>query len=131
MNGHNRDHDLDGFQAVMQRLDRLERLMLARFDRGDAELHTILLAIGKVITMSETNQAAIDAANASMQATLDSIQTDVTAIAAELAANVPTPGAVPSQASIDALNANVTRLQAVKAALDGLVVPATPAAPVA
>lgn len=102
--------------------------IIANQVKAEQQLLLILQNQGKIIKMSETNQAAIDAANASMQATLDSIQTDVTAIAAELAANVPTPGAVPSQASIDTLNANVTRLQAVKAALDGLVVPA-PAAP--
>jgi hypothetical protein len=89
-------------------------------------LHQILDRLKELKTMSQTNQEKIDADNAAMAAALDSIQTDVTAITAELQANIPTPGAVPSQASLDALQANVDRLNAVKAALDTLAVPPTP-----
>lgn len=84
----------------------------------------ILHEVRELKHMSQTNQDRIDANNAAMQATLDGIQTDITAITAELQAAIPAPGTVPSQASLDALQANVDRLTAVKAALDGLVVPA-------
>lgn len=77
--------------------------------------------------MSATLSAQIDAANAALSAGLDSVQTDVTAIAAELANAVPSPGATVTQAQVDGLNASVSRLQAVKTALDALVVPPPPA----
>lgn len=76
--------------------------------------------------MSATLSAQIDAANAALSAGLDSVQTDVTAIAAELASAVPSPGTTVTQAQVDGLNASVSRLQAVKTALDALVVPAAP-----
>ena len=76
-------------------------------------------------TMSNTISSQIDAANAALSASLDAIQTDVTAIAAELAGAVPSTGTSVTQTQVDALNASVARLQAVKTALDALVVPAT------
>lgn len=88
-------------------------------------LHEILRNTERLITMGETNQATVDAANAAMQASLDAIQADIAAITTELQGAIPSPGAVPTQASLDTLNANVARLQAVKTALDALVVPPT------
>lgn len=113
----------------MQRLDRLERLMLTRFDRSDAELHTILLAIGKVIDMSETVSQQIDAAAARDEAATAKLSADLAAIAAELKATQPDPGSVVTQAQADRHNAIATALEAAAAAADALVVPATPAAP--
>lgn len=92
-------------------------------------LHEILATIRELKAMSETNQAIIDAANAKTSASLDAIQADITTITAELAAAIPQPGMLPSQASLDTLNANVARLEAVKAALDGLATPTPPPAP--
>lgn len=87
-----------------------------RLDRIEHQLE-------RLIQMSQTNQERIDAANAAQQAALDAIQTDIAAIAVELQAAIPPPGTVPSQASLDAMQANVDRLNAVKSALDALVVP--------
>ena len=78
--------------------------------------------------MSTSISAQIDAANAALSAGLDKVQTDVTAIAAELAAAVPPVGSVVTQAQADTMHANVTRLQAVGTSMDALVVPA-PAKP--
>lgn len=76
--------------------------------------------------MSQSISDQVDAANAALSAGLDAIQTDVTAIAAELAAAVPPAGSTISQTQVDALNAQVARVQAVKSSLDALVVPANP-----
>lgn len=97
---------------------------------GLAEIGSLILTgfneIKQEIRMSgSTLSAQVDAGNAATAVALDSIQTDVTAIAAELAAGVPTAGSTISQAQVDTMNANIARLQAVKTALDGLVVPAT------
>jgi hypothetical protein len=73
--------------------------------------------------MSQTNQDAIDAANATLTAGLDKLQTDLQAIATELQAAIPPAGTVPTAASIAALQAGVTRLQSVVTAADALVVP--------
>jgi hypothetical protein len=77
-------------------------------------------------TMSQTNQDKVDAANAATAAALDAIQTDITAIAAELQAAIPQPGQVPSDASLAAMQAGVDRLNAVKTALDALAAPPAP-----
>lgn len=87
----------------------------------------------RLITMSQTLSEQVDAANAALASGLDAIQTDVTAIAAELQAAVPPAGTTITQAQVDALNAQVARVQTVKTSLDALVVPAPapppPAAP--
>jgi hypothetical protein len=93
-------------------------------------LRDILRSTERLIVMSQTLSEQVDAANAALSAGLDSIQTDVTAIAAELQAAVPPAGSTISQAQVDALNAQVTRVRAVKTSLDALVVPpVTPPAP--
>ena len=91
--------------------------------RIERKLDQVLAELQELKQMSQNNQSALDAANAALQAGLDKIQTDVTAIAAELQANLPAAGSVPSAASVAALQAQVTRLQTVGAALDALVVP--------
>lgn len=111
-------------------IEGLDGLIAALADRHI--LREILSNTERLIEMSQTNQAAIDAANTALQTALDKVQTDVTAIAAELAANIPAPGAVPTPASITALQTQVTRLQTVATSLDALVVPppVTPPGPV-
>lgn len=81
----------------------------------------------EIKTMGTSLSEQMDASNAALSAGLDAIQTDVTAIATELSAAVPSPGSTISQAQVDVLNAQVARVQAVKTSLDALVVP--PAAP--
>lgn len=110
-------------------LRRIER----KLDENRAWLDEIFSNTERLIKMSQTNQQSIDAANTALQSGLDRVQADVTAIAAELSANIPTPGAVPTAASVAALQTQVTRLQTVATSLDALVVPAvvvTPPAPV-
>lgn len=86
-------------------------------------LHDILRNTERLIVMSQTLSEQVDAANIALSAGLDAIQTDVTAIAAELQAAVPPAGTTITQAQVDALNAQVARVQAVKTSLDALVVP--------
>lgn len=121
MTDHNRDHDrdcdLDAFQATMRRFDRL-----------DAELHTILLALGKVIKMSETVSQQLDAAAARDEAATAKLSADLAAIAEELKANAPDPGSVVTQAQADRHIAIATALEAAAAAADAMVVPPAPTA---
>lgn len=61
-----------------------------------------------------------------IETALAGLKTDTTAIAAELAAEVPPVGSTVSQAQVDRLTDLASRVTAVKNSLDALVVPATP-----
>jgi len=79
--------------------------------------------------MSTSISAQIDANNAKLQADLDGMQTDLTAITAALQAAIPPVGQVVTQAAADAMTAQVTRLDTMRSAMDALVVPPPPTAP--
>lgn len=83
-------------------------------------LDEVLNLLKELKTMSQTNQEKIDAANALFATTLDGIQSDIADIADDLQKAIPVPGTVPTQESLDALNANVAKLTAMKDALDAL-----------
>ena len=108
--------------------DEIDRLLhkhhqsdRAHFDqRLDALYHNI----EELKAMVDTVQQTIDANNTKLAADIDGMQTDLDAISAALKAAIPPVGTNVTQASVDAMTAQVGRLDAMKAAMDALV-PAT------
>lgn len=116
------DHGHDTHIHHHIHVEGLEAIVTALADHHVRHIVTLLQEIK---SMSQSAQDTLDANNAAMTAALDAIQADVTAIASELQAATPPVGSVVSQATVDANTAIVSRLQAVKSALDGLAVPAS------
>jgi hypothetical protein len=97
----------------------------ARARADDPRIDDIVATMKRLIIMSQTVQQTVDANNATTASALDAIQTDVTEIAAELAAAIPPVGTTVSQESVDAMTANVKRLTTLKTSLDALATPVT------
>jgi hypothetical protein len=103
--------------------DALVGALKAAACRDDPE---VLSLVKRLITMSQTNQQIVDAANAATSASLADISTTVGTIATELQAVIPAPGAVPSPESLATMTANVAKLQGLQASLDALAAPPPP-----
>lgn len=118
---------VDAFEQFLRHHHEPLRAMVAR---EFAELNAKIDRNHKeTLKMSQTIQQTIDDNNTRISAALDGIQTDITAITAELAAIVPPVGSTVSQATADTMTSLVTRLEGAKSALDALSVPPTPPQP--
>jgi hypothetical protein len=116
-------HDRDEPITITLPQEWADALLAAMAHRHQSRLDEILELLLELRKMSQTAQQTMDANNAATAAALDTIQTEVTTIAAELQAAIPPVGSTVSQASIDTMTANVARLTAVKASLDALIPP--------
>jgi hypothetical protein len=93
--------------------------------------HLIEQAVSKIITridvMSGNLEEQLSADATATAAALTTISTDLTAIAAQIAAAVPVAGTVITEADVDAANANAASVKAIAAAANAMVNPvATP-----
>jgi hypothetical protein len=105
----------------------IEALRSAGRPVNDPRIDEILTFAQRNFEMSQNLQATVDANNLATSTALDAIGVDVGKITDELHASIPAAGTVLTQESIDAMTANVTRLQGVKTALDALAAPGAPA----